>query len=267
MSHVFLCHAFSDRAGTGNSVDAIVAELRDLGLETWIAPDNIGRDQHHATAISSAISSARAVLLLLSSASDGSRDVLTEISLARNHGIPIFVARLDEDCESSGGLAYYIHDLRPMTEWWRDNEFPRLVIDKLSATIDEPIDDPFEDQLYYDEDEQGEPEQNLPIAGDYSELSGYGGLNICVERYDAEQPLLIDVDGRRLIELSAIDVRGTGIQLALPQGPHHVVATIPSLGLGCSANVVTAADDEVVLTLSVRPNRHGVLRAIFDPIP
>ena len=92
MNHVFICHSTEDRS----FVDTIRDVLREDGMPTWIAPDNIPVGASYANEITNAIKSAGAVVLILSANSLHSVWVEKEVERAVHYRKKIFPVQIDD---------------------------------------------------------------------------------------------------------------------------------------------------------------------------
>jgi CheY-like chemotaxis protein len=100
---VFFCHSSKDQRAAA----ALCAGFEAAGLRCWIAPRDITASLTWAAAIAEGIAASRVVVVLLSSHSNGSKQVLHEVNLADSKGKPLFSVRL-EDLALSGQLEYYL---------------------------------------------------------------------------------------------------------------------------------------------------------------
>lgn len=90
MAHVFISFSSKDAA----TAERLVAQLEQAGQPSWISSRDIAAGVSYPGALTDAITSASAVLLLLSDASNASRHVRSEIELAFNSRKPILPVRL-----------------------------------------------------------------------------------------------------------------------------------------------------------------------------
>ncbi len=129
MAHdVFVSYSKRDKA----TANAVVAGLEQGGIRCWIAPRDIMAGSTWGSAIVQAISEASAVVLLLSSESNESRQVLREVERAIAADTVIIPFRI-EDIEATGAMAYFLG-----TEHWLDALNPPLEqhITALASTIE-----------------------------------------------------------------------------------------------------------------------------------
>ena len=82
---VFVSYASQDKA----VADAVVAALERAGLRCWIAPRDVTPGAHYADEIISAITGARALILVLSDSALTSKHVGKEVERASSKGRPI----------------------------------------------------------------------------------------------------------------------------------------------------------------------------------
>lgn len=101
--HVFISHSAKDAA----LARRIAAALRSAGARTWMAPDDIDVASDWGAAIATAIAECAAMVLVLTSHSNASKQVVREVQLAdaANHPIiPLLMERL----ELSPSLKYFL---------------------------------------------------------------------------------------------------------------------------------------------------------------
>jgi hypothetical protein len=104
VSHdVFLSHSATDR----RVADAICARLEADGVSCWIAPRDIPPGTPWADALIEAIGASRVLLLLVSSRSNASKQVLREVSAASEASVPVLPIRV-ENVRPSAGLGYFL---------------------------------------------------------------------------------------------------------------------------------------------------------------
>lgn len=104
MAHeVFISYASADRA-VGN---AICHMLEARGHRCWIAPRDITPGREWAEAIIEGINGARVFVIVFSTRSNGSQQVLREIERAVNKGLVVIPFRI-EDVAPSASLEYYM---------------------------------------------------------------------------------------------------------------------------------------------------------------
>lgn len=104
MAHdIFISHSSKDKT----IADAACACLESRGLRCWIAPRDIVAGADWSESIIDGISGAKAMVLILSSHSNVSKQVLREIERAANRGIPVLPFRV-EDVVLSKSLEYFL---------------------------------------------------------------------------------------------------------------------------------------------------------------
>ena len=111
---VFISYSSKDKA----SAEAVCRALEAQGIGCWIAPRDVTAGLKYAEAIVEAINGCRVFLLLLSSASNSSRQVEREVDRAASKEIPILSFRL-EPVELSKTMEYYLSSLH-----WLDASQP-----------------------------------------------------------------------------------------------------------------------------------------------
>ena len=84
MAHdVFISHSSKDKA----IADAVCAALEASKIRCWIAPRDILPGEKWASAITKAIAESQLIVLIVSSRSNESEDVLNELLIARDAGV------------------------------------------------------------------------------------------------------------------------------------------------------------------------------------
>ena len=87
---VFICHASADVA----LAQEVVAGLEAAGVACWISARDVGAGRNFQEAIVQAIRDARAVVFLLSAASNRSEEVRKELALASSFAVAVLPVRL-----------------------------------------------------------------------------------------------------------------------------------------------------------------------------
>jgi hypothetical protein len=100
---VFVSHSSRDKV----VADAVVATLEGKGMRCWVAPRDIPPGATWASAIVDAIADSRVMVLLFSSRSNSSQQVLREVERAVARGLPILPVRI-EDASLSRDMEYFI---------------------------------------------------------------------------------------------------------------------------------------------------------------
>ena len=104
MAHdVFISYSHKDKA----TADAICANLENAGVRCWIAPRDIAPGLDWPTAISTAISASRIMVLVFSANSNTSNDVSRELILAANANLIIIPFKID-NIQPEPGKQYYL---------------------------------------------------------------------------------------------------------------------------------------------------------------
>lgn len=104
MAHdVFIIYATEDKL----TADAMVATLEEDRLRCWIAPRDVLPGASWAQAIIEAINQSRVIVLVFSSRSNDSPQVMNEVERAASKGIPIIPVRI-EDVPLSPSLELFI---------------------------------------------------------------------------------------------------------------------------------------------------------------
>jgi TIR domain/Concanavalin A-like lectin/glucanases superfamily len=100
---VFISHSSQDKV----VADAVVATLEGKGMRCWVAPRDIPPGATWSSAIVEAIGDSRVMVLLFSSRSNTSQQVLREVERAVAKGLPILPVRI-EDASLSHDMEYFI---------------------------------------------------------------------------------------------------------------------------------------------------------------
>lgn len=104
MAHdVFISYVSTDR----KAADTACAILEKNKIRCWIAPRDVLPGVKWAKAIVDAISNSRLMVLILSSRSNDSTHVMSEVELAVHRGIPILPLRI-EDVVPSGEMEFFL---------------------------------------------------------------------------------------------------------------------------------------------------------------
>ena len=124
---VFISYSHKDKSAT----DAICSILEENNIRCWIAPRDITPGAPFAEAIIDGIKDAKVFVLVYSSNSNLSQQVIKEVDRAVNHRLAIIPFRL-EDVPMSKQLEYYVSDVH-----WLDALTPPLEqhIDKLRDVV------------------------------------------------------------------------------------------------------------------------------------
>ncbi len=104
MAHdVFISYSTKDKS----TADAVCHYLEDQGVRCWIAPRDIPYGSDWSEQIIGALDESRALVLVFSSSTNESKQVMRELSYAADRGIPILPLRI-EDILPSKGFRYYL---------------------------------------------------------------------------------------------------------------------------------------------------------------
>ncbi len=156
MSHdVFISYSNKDKS----VADAVCSILEQNGIRCWIAPRDITPGLPFAEAIIDGIKASKVFVLIYSSNSNHSPQVIKEVDRAVHHGLAIIPLRL-EDVPMSKQLEYYVSDVH-----WLDALTPPLEkhISKLVKVVqlllkmDEVDDDDIKEALGIKTIKQAEP--------------------------------------------------------------------------------------------------------------
>ncbi len=131
---VFISYSGKDKA----TADAICEYLENQGIKCWIAPRDIPYSDTYSGAIVKAIKSSRIFILVFSSNSNKSNDVIQEVERAFQNEIPILPFRV-ENVQPSTDLEYFLstpqwlNALTPPLEFHLDN-----LVDTVGALLKIP---------------------------------------------------------------------------------------------------------------------------------
>ncbi len=128
MAHdVFISYSHKDK----NVADAVCSILENNNIRCWLAPRDITPGAPFAEAIIDGIKGSKVFVLIYSSNSNHSQQVIKEVDRAVHHGLAIIPLRL-EDIPMSKQLEYYVSDVH-----WLDALTPPLErhINKLYEVI------------------------------------------------------------------------------------------------------------------------------------
>lgn len=112
---VFISYSHYDKP----TADAICAKLESEGLRCWYAPRNIAPGEDWASTIIDGIKASKVFVVVFSSHSNGSQQVLREIGVAVNQKMPIIPFRLTNIVPSKG-MEYYLSTV----QWLDANDGP-----------------------------------------------------------------------------------------------------------------------------------------------
>jgi hypothetical protein len=90
--------------------------LEVRGLKVWVAPRDIPPGANWSDAIVKAIDESRALVVIFSSAANGSRQVFREVDYADYRSVPLFLLRI-ENFEPTGTLRYFTSGTQWIDAW------------------------------------------------------------------------------------------------------------------------------------------------------
>lgn len=128
---VFICHASADVA----LAQEVVAGLEAAGVACWISARDVGAGRNFQEAIVQAIRDARAVVFLLSAASNRSEEVRKELALASSFAVAVLPVRLGA-AEPVAALRYEL----ATRQWIEGGEAGAGVVAALLAALGEGAD-------------------------------------------------------------------------------------------------------------------------------
>jgi len=125
--HVFICHSTQDKL----IAEEVCKALESRDIRCWIAPRDIPPGAEWAEAIIDAVDGSSVVILVLSSSSNSSPQVIREIGRAVSKDVPIIPFRID-DTPLSKSMEYFLS-----THQWLDALGPPLErhFQKLADTV------------------------------------------------------------------------------------------------------------------------------------
>ena len=156
MAHdVFISYSHKD----ANAADAVCSVLEQKGIRCWMAPRDITPGVPFAEAIIDGIKGSKVFILVYSSNSNQSAQVIKEVDRAVHHGLAIIPLRL-EDVPMTKQLEYYVSDVH-----WLDALTPPLEkhINRLGNVVqmllrmDEADKDDIKETIRAGIDEKAEP--------------------------------------------------------------------------------------------------------------
>jgi formylglycine-generating enzyme required for sulfatase activity/dienelactone hydrolase len=158
MAHdVFISYSHKDK----NVADAVCSILENNGIRCWLAPRDITPGAPFAEAIIDGIKGSKVFVLIYSSNSNHSQQVIKEVDRAVHHSLAIIPLRL-EDIPMSKQLEYYVSDVH-----WLDALTPPLErhinklceVIKMLLTMDEIDNDDIKKAFGTEAIKQAEPEK------------------------------------------------------------------------------------------------------------
>jgi len=133
MTHqVFICYSTQDKA----VAEEVCATLEKRHIECWIAPRDVLPGMEWAESIVDALDGCSVLVLVLSSSSNTSPQVIREVGRAASNGTPIIPLRID-DVSLSKSMDYFIS-----RHQWLDALTPPLKkhLQKLANTVQQILD-------------------------------------------------------------------------------------------------------------------------------
>ena len=130
MVDVFISYKSEDRA----EAQYIKIFLQASGLKCWMDQQKILVGQDYEKKIGEIMPQCRSIVLLLSNASQKSKEVKKEYELARRHGLLVFPVRI-EDCKLSD---YYDEELRHTqveNEYWESEIKKQIALGNIRDQI------------------------------------------------------------------------------------------------------------------------------------
>ena len=103
MHYAFVSYASSDRT----VAEAVRSKLQDAGLGCWMAPHDIVAGTTWAEAIIEGVQASRSMVVVFSSHSNASSQVMREVDRAVAHKLPLVTFRI-EDCRPTRAMEYFL---------------------------------------------------------------------------------------------------------------------------------------------------------------
>ena len=125
MARLFISHSHDD----ADAAERIVAYLESHGMRCWISSRDIPPQAIYADAITAAMQSCTACVVLLTNAANQSKALKRELELASHYEKPFIPIRVD-GVEPAAGLDYYVRNTQ-WVEYARDGE---EALDRIVAT-------------------------------------------------------------------------------------------------------------------------------------
>jgi hypothetical protein len=128
MAHdAFISHSSKDKT----IADAVCGTLERNNIRCWIAPRDVPPGTHYGAALDKAIENSKIFILLISKGSNNSNQVIRELEIAADNGIPIIPIRI-EAIEPTDAMRYYVKSLH-----WLDALTPPLErhLEKITAAV------------------------------------------------------------------------------------------------------------------------------------
>jgi len=164
MAHdVFISYSSIDK----NAADTVCSVLEQNGISCWIAPRDITPGLDFAEAIIDGIKSSKLFILVYSSNSSSSKQVIREVDRAVHNELPVINLRL-EDVPLSKQLEYYLSSVH-----WLDAITPPLEehINKLACVVKILL---RKDEAKYDDLEKAIRDGTLRMGKDLRSIEGAG---------------------------------------------------------------------------------------------
>jgi TolB-like protein len=164
MAHdVFISYSSIDK----NAADTVCSVLEQNGISCWIAPRDITPGLDFAEAIIDGIKSSKLFILVYSSNSSSSKQVIREVDRAVHNGLPVINLRL-EDVPLSKQLEYYLSSVH-----WLDAITPPLEehINKLAGVVKILL---RKDEAKYNDLEKAIRDGTLRMGKDLRSIEGAG---------------------------------------------------------------------------------------------
>ena len=156
MAHdVFISYSNKDKS----VADAVCSIMEKSGIRCWIAPRDITPGTPFAEAIIDGIKGSEVFVLIYSSNSNHSNQVIKEVDRAVHHGLAIIPLRL-EDVPMSKQLEYYVSDvhwLDALTPPLENHIYKLCKVVQMLLTMDQVNNDVIEEAFRTETTKQAEP--------------------------------------------------------------------------------------------------------------
>ena len=159
---VFISYPHQEKA----TADAVCATLEASGIRCWIAPRDVPGGAEWADAIVDAIDHCKAMVLVFSSHTNGSKQILREVQRAFDREKPVLPVRIEKVAPESG-LAYYMGPVH-----WLDAFTPPLQqhLEKLRRSVEAVV----KSNASAQPERRPEPGGGAPPAKEFSDALSSG---------------------------------------------------------------------------------------------
>lgn len=192
MAHdAFISHSSKDKT----IADAVCGTLEGKNIRCWIAPRDVPPGTHYGAALDKAIENSKIFILLISKGSNNSAQVIRELEIAADNGIPIIPIRI-EDIEPTDAMRYYVKSLH-----WLDALTPPLErhLEKIAASVQALLSIEAEDDIPSIKETPSPKRSRLPLwasilIGLAALVLGTGGVWFLMNRLGLEAESATEMD-------------------------------------------------------------------------